>query len=167
VRAARIESADVCEHRYRDASGHLALVVRLQVDGLCLAVANTHAKWSPRGTANAEHFGWRQLTELEEVRSVLVPEADAWILCGDMNFEPDEPIVAELGRRGFGYAHVGTDGRTCTTNGRAKLIDYLFYTEPLVAEPSPPEPLRDDSILPSALEPSDHLPLRADFRWAS
>lgn len=165
----RAESARACRsavHHYADGSGHLALVVSGAFEGRRIAIANTHARWSPDGTPDAEHFGFRQLTELDAARAQLDPAAQAWIVCGDMNVEPDAPIVAELARRGFDHAHRGTGARTCNANGRAKLIDYVFHSPELRAEALPVAPIDDDTPLPSEAEPSDHLPLAARFEWA-
>ena len=87
----------------------------------------------------------------------------SWVVCGDMNVEPDTVVRLVLGR-GFDCAYRGVaNAFTCNTNRRAKKIDYIFFTAGLSAVPSPLPATGDDTPLPSDQEPSDHLPLRAEL----
>lgn len=53
---------------------------------------------------------------------------------------------------------------TCNANGRPRKLDYLLYSAGrLDPHPGTLPPLRGDTPMPSLVEPSDHLPLRADF----
>ncbi len=90
-------------------------------------------------------------------------EAYAWIVCGDLNVRPDNPVVRELISSGFIDAYTGREQATCNPNGSAKRIDYIFYTAGLKAKPAKLMKIDDLTPLPSAEEPSDHLPLAATF----
>ena len=53
---------------------------------------------------------------------------------------------------------------TCAINGRPRKLDYLLTSSGhLRPRPGVLPKLFRDSALPSATEPSDHLPLRVDF----
>jgi endonuclease/exonuclease/phosphatase (EEP) superfamily protein YafD len=69
---------------------------------------------------------------------------------------------------GYAFAHMGrAHTRSAVANGRAKLIDYVFHTAGLRACPLDPPSITDDTRLPSLDQPSDHLPLLAEFDWMS
>lgn len=157
--------------RYRDGdnaedgSGHIALVVILQHAGRSLAIANTHLKWDPP-TAHDGHRGLRQIRQLLEEREAIFPRCDGWIICGDLNATPSSPIVAALQKAGLSYAHASDRmARTCNSNSKAKLIDYLFHTPELDATPIGSPRLDDETPLPSDKEPSDHLAIMSRFHW--
>ncbi len=146
-------------------SGHIAAIASLRVDGRVLAVANTHLKWDPPGQPREALVGVRQIEELIAARSRLEPDADAWILAGDFNVTPDAPVVAVLQSAGFHSSHLGEPAPTCVANNEARMIDYLFGDAALTASPQAIPPLTPETPLPSAGEPSDHVPVRATFRW--
>jgi len=146
--------------------GHVAHLLRLEHDGRHLTIVNTHLKWDPPGTARDHQWGYRQISRVAEALRAESPAPSAAIVCGDFNVLPDSDVVELLVTDGYDYAHRNTAGvRTCNSNGEAKLIDYLFYSESLRAEPRLPVPIDGQTPLPSPDQPSDHLPLVAQFDW--
>ncbi len=162
----------LAEHRwrYRDGppgcsdSGHVALVLQLQWACRPLFVANTHVKWDPPDTPAPERWGYRQAADFLRRKAEL--PAAAWVLCGDFNATADGDVLRLLFDAGFADAYAEkTHSFTCVSNGRAKRIDFLLHTRELIANPEGLPPLADDTPLPSAEQPSDHLIIRADLDW--
>jgi mRNA deadenylase 3'-5' endonuclease subunit Ccr4 len=151
-----------------ESTGHIALVVILQHAGRSLGIANTHLKWDPPTIAHDSHRGLRQIRQLLGQREAVFPRCDGWIVCGDLNATPSSPIVAALQAAGLSYAHASDQmARTCNSNNKAKLIDYLFHTPELAATPIGSPRLDDDTPLPSYKEPSDHLAIMSRFHWVA
>jgi mRNA deadenylase 3'-5' endonuclease subunit Ccr4 len=149
-------------------SGHVALVVALTHDGRRVAIANTHVKWDPPDCALEDRWGQRQLTQLLSRRETLAPNATnastEWIVCGDFNILPDSTVLCSLRDAGFADAHAATGGaraHTCVTEGRAQTVDYVWCTTGLRASPLDLPGAPADAPLPSANEPSDHVPIGA------
>jgi mRNA deadenylase 3'-5' endonuclease subunit Ccr4 len=151
----------------RPASGHVALVVSLGWQDRLVAVANTHLKWDPPGTATAAQWGYRQITELLAQRNVLAPDASAWVIGGDFNVTADSAVTGVLRQAGLLDVYREREHmRTCNTNGRARRIDYLWHGPELTSRPFPLRAITDDTTLPSSEEPSDHVAILAWFDWA-
>jgi mRNA deadenylase 3'-5' endonuclease subunit Ccr4 len=159
---------DVQRLDYQDGGlGHIALLVGLEHEGRRLGVANTHLRWDSPGTPRPGRLGLRQVEELLEACERFVPPCHGWLICGDFNATPDNEVVALVRQAGYEHAHAGSPGaRSCVANGRARLIDYVFHSPALRAVPVAPPLIVDDTPLPSAAEPSDHLALQADVIWA-
>ena len=104
---------------------------------------------------------------MHEILAMRERERDGvpWIVCGDLNARPDSDVVRAFEAAGFAHTHADAPAPTCNANRRAKLIDYIFFERPLAAEPRPVVPLDDTTPLPSATQPSDHVPVTAEFRW--
>ncbi len=159
--------------RYADGQGekpdssHLALLVTVAWQDRPVVVANTHLKWDPPGTPTEQCWGYRQIRELLARRSELAPDAAAWIVCGDFNVTSDSPVADELRRAGWIDVYREREHmRTCNTNRRARRIDYLWHTPELVSKPGPLRSITDETTLPSADEPSDHVAIMGWFEWA-
>lgn len=163
VRHSRLPYNDGAPNRAM--SGHIAQIATLRVDDRRLAVANTHLKWDSPDQPREALLGVRQIEELLAARQVLEPEADGWIVAGDLNVTPDCAVVTALRAAGFELSHAGAPAPTCVANGEARMIDYLFGDGALTASPLPITPLAGDAVLPGVSEPSDHVPLCAAFRW--
>lgn len=146
-------------------SGHLALIISFEREPGLIRVANTHLKWGQDNKPPEEHIGYRQIKELIDQRVNPDQTAYVWIVCGDLNAESGDPAVRELLGNGFVDAYAGHEQATCNPNVRAKRIDYIFHTPNLIAAPAKLMEIDDFTPLPSADEPSDHLPIMATFRW--
>ncbi|HKQ74821.1 MAG TPA: endonuclease/exonuclease/phosphatase family protein [Blastocatellia bacterium] len=154
---------------YRDSlrgvpdSGHLALIISFESEWGVIRVATTHLRWGQEDMPPEEHIGYLQIREL--ISNHFKPDrtAEAWVVCGDLNVRPDNPVVKELISSGFLDAYAGREQATCNPNGRAKRIDYIFHTSGLRAEPSRIMEIDDLTPLPNPDEPSDHLAIMATF----
>jgi mRNA deadenylase 3'-5' endonuclease subunit Ccr4 len=147
-------------------TGHIALCTLFRSGGGILGVINTHLTWDPPSTPQNAQVGQRQTQQLltEYVNSA--SDARGWIIAGDFNVTPDSEIIAMVERAGLRYAHSGLTGVfTCNVNSDARMIDYIFRSSELVAEPQLPVAIDDKTILPSAEQPSDHVPVMAKFDW--
>jgi endonuclease/exonuclease/phosphatase (EEP) superfamily protein YafD len=112
-------------------------------------------------------MGYQQASQALDGLRTQAGAVDGEIVCGDLNVTPESDVIAALLAAGFNYAHHGCDGvRTCNSSREPKLIDYLFYRGFLGALPVLPDSIDEDTVLPSAEMPSDHLPLVAKFEWA-
>jgi mRNA deadenylase 3'-5' endonuclease subunit Ccr4 len=148
-------------------SGHLALVVLCAYKGRPLGLVNTHLQWDPPDTPPDRQRGYRQIRQLLQERYRIAPACEAWIICGDLNVMPESHVVAVLRAEGCDYTHRTLAGTsTCNANARAKMIDYVFYTEMFRAQPVAVPVIDDQTPLPSYDQPSDHLALMARFDWA-
>jgi mRNA deadenylase 3'-5' endonuclease subunit Ccr4 len=151
----------------RSASGHVALATTLRWQDRLVAVANTHLKWDPPGTGADEQWGYRQITQLLAQRSLLAPDATAWVICGDFNVTSNSEVADALRQAGLLDAYREREYmRTCNTNNRARRIDFLFHTPELTARPFPLRAITDETTLPSSDEPSDHLAIMAWFDYS-
>ena len=149
-----------------DATGHVTQFVRLRHGGRTLGVINTHLTWDAPGTLAIYGRGRRQAERLLAEQRRRAAEGDAWIIAGDFNVEAGSDTVKAVQHAGFRFAHQDLPGvHTCNANGAARLVDYLFYSERLQAEPIRPAPIDGRTALPSEDEPSDHLALMARFDW--
>lgn len=150
-------------------SGYIALVARFQCSGGRLGVINTHLTWDSPDTKPAAQRGLRQAQQLAAEYENISAQARGWIIGGDLNAVPASEIASVIKRAGFEYAHRDLAGVvTCNVGGNARLIDYLFYSPALLADPVTPAPAIDEStILPSAEQPSDHIAILAKFAWKS
>jgi len=145
------------------ASGHLALIARLEVAGRSVSLANTHVKWAPPETPRAEHQGARQLDEL--VAWCLAHPSDAWIVCGDLNCPPESAVLDGLRGAGLTDTHTGIDTPTCNANRLPRKLDHIFASQGLEACPGVIPSIQPDTALPSSSHPSDHLPVTAGLTW--
>jgi mRNA deadenylase 3'-5' endonuclease subunit Ccr4 len=143
-------------------TGHLALLVRVRWEKLSLGIANTHLKWDAPDTTERSSLGLRQIGQLLRDRETALPGAEAWIVGGDFNATADSPVAEALRGAGFVDAYHGRDtAHTCLVDRAAKRIDYLFHTPNLRSSPTDLPTLDGQSLLPSAEEPSDHVPILA------
>jgi endonuclease/exonuclease/phosphatase family metal-dependent hydrolase len=155
---------------------HLRVVQAIGIvrpDGRTLTVANTHLHHpdGPKG----------YVPRLRQAKAVLdflneLPDADATVLGGDLNGQPDEPALLHLFDAGFrsamreaGVGDVGTFGSGLIAptvyRGPRFCIDYLLVRGAASVrqarlafdQPSPDDP---------GLYPSDHLGLVADLELA-
>lgn len=147
-------------------SGHVAQIVVLNVDQRLLGIANTHLKWDPPNTPQDDQFGYRQVSQLLQQRHTLAPECSGWIICGDLNTTVGSGPVDALTKAAFDFTHrAWSDAATCVADKKARMIDYLFFDGALRAKALPLPHVTDETPLPSAEEPSDHVAVRAIFEW--
>jgi len=147
-------------------SGYVAQLVLLRHAEKILGVINTHLTWDPPTTAREAQRGLRQLQQCLAEYQGRNAEAHGWIISGDFNVTPESEIVELALRAGMQYPHHNlADVYSCNIGSRARLIDYLFYSAGLSAEASVLNRIDDQTILPSAEEPSDHVPVMARFDW--
>jgi endonuclease/exonuclease/phosphatase family metal-dependent hydrolase len=96
----------------------------------------------------------------------IASSADGWILAGDLNVTPDSALIAMIRQAGFEDSHHGLSGTaSCNVNGEARVIDYIFYSAALHAEPAAVAAVDNRTILPSAEQPSDHVAIAARIGW--
>lgn len=166
-KAARLEYLDD-ENGPGIHSGFVALMVALSHEGRTLGVANTHLRWDRPGTPRQQQVGHRQAVQLIEACRDFDPPCAGWVVCGDFNRRPDSDVVRTFREAGHEFAHARRPHVfSAVTNRRASLIDHLFHTRSLVATPIDPPPVSNATVLPSPEQPSDHLPLAAEFDWAT
>jgi mRNA deadenylase 3'-5' endonuclease subunit Ccr4 len=138
---------------YSDMSGHVALGVSFTG----LTVVTTHLKWEPPTIAPADHRGVAQLAELLDAWS-----SGARVVCGDLNANPSSEVLAVARSRGLVDAYEALpDAFTANSNETAKRIDFILHTSDFRPTPSPLPVITHETPLPSASEPSDHLPIEA------
>jgi mRNA deadenylase 3'-5' endonuclease subunit Ccr4 len=141
------------------ASGHLSLIATFETVTGPVRIANTHLRWQA-ATARAEaHIGFRQARELLDRCDAMTPPAFATVVCGDLNAPPESDIASLFRARGFSDAYEPEPQPTCSPHRRATRIDFIFSTSSLRATPEPIPAIDGDTLLPSAAEPSDHLPI--------
>ncbi|MBN8232733.1 endonuclease/exonuclease/phosphatase family protein [Corallococcus macrosporus] len=141
-------------------SGHLALVVDFDIGGERLRVACTHLRWDRPDRPVEQHQGMQQATEL--IHELIRKDPNAsWVVCGDFNARPGEPLVRAFEAAGLLDAYAGQHQPTCNANGEPKAIDFLFHSSALRALPDRLTTLDARTPMPSEQEPSDHLPIAA------
>jgi mRNA deadenylase 3'-5' endonuclease subunit Ccr4 len=146
-------------------SGNIALVAVLRGGGDSIGVINTHLTWDPPDAAPEARLGYRQMSQLLREYKGMASEIRGWVIAGDFNATPESATIGLLDSAGLEFSHRNLPGiYTCNANARARMIDYLFYSSALRAEPLPVPVIDDRTILPSAEQPSDHVPVRAKFR---
>ena len=149
-------------------SGHIALIVLLRAAGRIIGIANTHLIWDPPGSASSTKLGYRQVLQLLNECHNIAPSPHGWLICGDLNATPDSNIIATLESAGFQYAHAGlAQTYTCKVDAEVKMIDHLFYSPEFCGEPQCVVQISDQTVLPSAEQPSDHVPIVARFSWTA
>lgn len=147
-------------------SGYLALIALFQMGDRILGVINAHLIWDAPGVDPAAQRGYLQARQLLAEYQRINDLAGAWILAGDLNVTPDSALAAMIREAGLDYAHRKLGGvPTCNVRNEARMIDYLYHSTGLCAEPEPSAPIDDQTILPSASQPSDHVALTARFIW--
>jgi endonuclease/exonuclease/phosphatase family metal-dependent hydrolase len=146
-------------------SGNIALVAVLRGGGNSIGVINTHLSWDPPEAAPEARFGYRQMSQLIREYKGMESKIRGWVIAGDFNATPESATIELLSGAGLDFSHRNLPGvYTCNANARARMIDYLFHSSALLAEPLPVPWIDDRTILPSAEQPSDHVPVRAKFR---
>ena len=147
-------------------SGYIALFALFRVADRLLGVINTHLVWDSPGTALELQRGYRQACQILAAWGTITDTAAGWILAGDFNVTPDSALVAMIRQAGWDYAHRDLTGAaTCNVKSEARMIDYLFHSPALHADPLAPASVDDRTVLPSAEQPSDHVAIAARFAW--
>lgn len=145
------------------ASGHLAMIGRLDTPIGLIHIANTHLRWQADTTQPESHIGYREAIQLLQICADLPGNPLATVICGDFNVSPESPAVQIVRRSGFRDAYESSPQPTCNSNGRVKRIDYIFVTHRLASRAEPIPELTDETPMPNGNEPSDHLPLSVVF----
>jgi len=145
-------------------SGYIAMFARFHGNAGTLGVINTHLMWDPPSTPRGAFTGLRQAQQLLGEYENCKSDARGWIIGGDFNATPASEIVLLLEEAGLKYTHRNfTDAFTCNVGASARMIDYLFFSSALHADPSAPTQIDNQTILPSAEQPSDHVAITAKF----
>jgi len=139
-------------------SGHVALRLYLRTKtGETFGIVNTHVRWGDPDQPPEQHVGYREVTELLDCYMVN-PLVDHWMLVGDFNALPESAVVKTVLDHGFldAYADLPQPTTLARVVGR---LDYIFHSRGLTVIPEPLEEINQNTILPNAVEPSDHLPI--------
>jgi mRNA deadenylase 3'-5' endonuclease subunit Ccr4 len=153
-------------HGVESNSGNIALVAVLSGGGRIIGVINTHLTWDPPNAPLNAQLSYRQTSQLLRAYQELEGKIQCGVIAGDFNITPESATIALVSSAGLDFSHRGLPGvYTCNANARARMVDYLFYSPALQAEPLPIPVIDDRTVLPSAEQPSDHVPVRANFRW--
>ena len=138
----------------REDSGHIAVIAIVSIGGQRIQLATTHLRWDRPKTPPADRWAVRQARELIDALDPAIPA----IVCGDLNVEPHDEAYAML--RAAGLVDPCADlAPTANPNGRAKRIDHVLHARELHGIVMPGLAIDDDTPLPSAEMPSDHLPV--------
>jgi endonuclease/exonuclease/phosphatase family metal-dependent hydrolase len=158
-----VEEHETLHYTADGSDGQLALIARLGHGDRALRVACTHLQWCRDDTPAEAHVGRAQLLELIDH---LASEPATVLIAGDLNATSQSPVLRAAGERGLALAAATQrPWDTCNANKRPRKLDYLLYSAGrLDPHPDPLPPLRRDTPMPSLTEPSDHLPLRIEFR---
>jgi len=140
-------------------SGHVALKTLVGRNDWAVTIVNTHLKWDAPDAPPERRYG---LTQAAALLDGMLTSAFPVVVCGDFNAEPSSPLLEAFGRGGFVDAHPASAATFNTANGPAKL-DFLLHRLDLSSSPRPSPPIDAATALPSASEPSDHIPLVARF----
>jgi endonuclease/exonuclease/phosphatase family metal-dependent hydrolase len=156
----RISAALILEFEDRPPkpTNRVALVTVLAHGTHVLIVANTHFEWYPDDAAKEERHG---LLQADELLAFLRQEGPT-IVCGDLNAAPGSEPLLRLHAAGFADPHPASLA-TFNGAGRPAKLDHLLHTPDLVATAFPTTLVGPETPLPSAAEPSDHVPLIAEF----
>jgi mRNA deadenylase 3'-5' endonuclease subunit Ccr4 len=147
-------------------SGYIALFVVCRSAGELIGIINTHLMWDPAVNPPTSHRGYQQARQLLDAWQQIKSSAKAWVLAGDFNATPESDLVGMICAAGFDYTHRGlAQLGTCNVGGEPRMIDYLFYTGALRAQPRGIVAVDRHAVLPSAEAPSDHVPVVAEFAW--
>lgn len=134
----------------------------IDVGGRPVAVYNVHLAWDAAEATDDRRYGLFQARSLlERMRNDGTPI----IVCGDFNATPDSDVVRTFLTEGFVDAHAGATGPTFSMGGVVARIDALLCRG-LRPEPVEIPTLTEGTVLPSADEPSDHVPISAWFTFA-
>jgi len=134
----------------------VATVLLAQIDGHPIGVINTH--FDHRG-ARARAAAARQLVQLTAGRD------RAWVVCGDLNVEPDDEVVQTLLAGGLRSVLPLDAGGTFHAFGRRRVAGHIDYV--LI---SPQWQVRQawiDRTRPGGVIPSDHWPVAAELELAA
>lgn len=168
-RTDRFDLLDALRIDYDDGnptSGHIAQILLLRDGARVLGVANTHLRWDPPQTAPDQRIGCRQARQLLDAVGECSQAGCGWVVCGDLNVEPDSDLIGLLRSSGMDFSHrLLPHAATSNTSGRTKMIDYVLHNSALSATPLPLPPLDVSTAMPGPDEPSDHLPVVAEFEW--
>lgn len=122
--------------------------------GAMIPVATAHLHWDKPGTPRHQRQG------IAEAEVLLAALSDGpWIVCGDLNVECDDDLMQLFHDAGFRDACEGALHPTANANGRARRIDHILVRGDVRCEALPVVPIVDDTPLPSATMPSDHVPI--------
>ncbi|MFV8751928.1 endonuclease/exonuclease/phosphatase family protein [Nannocystaceae bacterium ST9] len=162
-----LERHEVLHYRtHAERDDQLALLGQLRLGDRRLLVASTHLQWCADTTPPDQHLGRGQMIELLD-HLAREGSGATWILAGDLNAVSQSSVVEVALARGLVLgAKTQRPWDTCNANGRPRKLDYLLVSAgQLDARPGVLPTLRRDTPMPSSSEPSDHLPLRIDFRF--
>lgn len=159
IATAPLELHAVSCQEYPGHSGYLAQRALVTYQGQAVVIYNTHLQWTPDGEA--------ALSQARHLARWVQAETAPTVVAGDFNSPPDSPIMQQLLAVGCVDAHPWGDLVTASFEGVGPVrVDYILVRNG-TAWVERPEPLGDDP-LPSATNPSDHIPLvaRATFPGA-
>lgn len=144
----------------------LALIANVNLNGRTLQVVSTHLRWQRHSTSAAEHTGRRQLDELLRVLAER-PENPLTLIAGDFNANSQSCVLQTAREHNFVLScQQQRPWDTCNINGRRRKIDYILYPKgALLPKPQPLPKLEVGRSMPSALDPSDHLPVVVDMTF--
>jgi len=142
-------------------SGHVALVGSFESAAGRVVVAGTHLRWQSTTDDAEAHIGHRQAREL--AAHLGAADAAATVFCGDLNSGDESAVLGLLRQRGYADAYAAAPQPTCNPNGRATRIDFILHRGVLASTPAPLPAIDGRTPLPSASEPSDHLPITAEL----
>ncbi len=143
-------------------SGHVWNHPLIKRDGRTVLIVNTHLKWDPPDTAKEDKIG---LVQAEEILMNFGKASYPRIVCGDFNAEPNSDVLDVFRAAGFVDPHPRR-AFTFNSGGPARKIDYILHSADLLATPLlSAVTLVNETVMPSEIEPSDHLPLRASFTF--
>jgi endonuclease/exonuclease/phosphatase (EEP) superfamily protein YafD len=150
-RAATVLAHDTLVYRDREPGySQVAGLARIRLGGLELVVASTHLRCGCQATCGQPPLGLLQMREL----LAALGESPRCVLGGDLNATPDSATIQAATDAGLRLA--GDAPTACIRGVRGKR-DYLLHAGlRLHALPTPAF-----AHLPSATQPSDHVPLQA------
>lgn len=142
------------ELAFSDRSGHVALGATFAG----VTIVTTHLKWHPVGTPPGEHQGRSELAEI-----LRAWPSGSRVIAGDLNATADSDVLAVAFEAGFKDAYATQpEACTCNSNGKKKRIDFILHTSDFSPTPAfLSTKVEDDTPLPSATEPSDHVAIEA------